>query len=126
MNHPQDELYTVAVTKEVAALIEALKAPERWQSEPALTADDVQVLRELMQTPLMRKVDVIMYNLAQQQMQRAAFGGTPDLVAAVKFAAGFKAGWEAMKTLTVLRVAETPESNEPEQEAGSLRHLTSD
>lgn len=50
MNHPQDELYIVAVTKEVSALIEALKTPECWQSEPALTADDVQVLRELMHT----------------------------------------------------------------------------
>jgi hypothetical protein len=79
-----------------------------------LTPQDVKELAHLLETPLMRKLDVIMYNHGQQMMERAALGPTGDVLAAVKFAAGYKANWAAFKSLSVIDVTDNVETEEAE------------
>jgi hypothetical protein len=65
-----------------------------------------------------------MYNQSLQQMTQAAYSQNSDTLAFIKFAAGYKAGWEAFKTLSVIPLTETRESErDGDTGADDLEHL---
>jgi len=107
----------------LAALIEAIEAPKTWQPNPSLTPADIEQLKTVLATPVMQKMDIVMHNMAVEQMRKACFGPTADMVALMKFAAGYKASWETFKQFTALTVAPLGESENPETRAGELEHL---
>jgi hypothetical protein len=100
-------------TAEEDALIAALRAPDRWQPDPAITPSEARQWGELLQTPLMLKIDVAMVNMAQQQAQ-AATQSTPDrIIYAAGVAWGYRAAWQVAKSISTMTGAEAgkPETN---------------
>lgn len=117
------EWVTKYVPPALVPMIDALQEPQRWQPEIPLNEQDVADWKKFLSTDLGRKLDVIMYNLAQQQLHRAAFGPNADVQMLVKFYAGYKAGWEAVKTLSLLDVRQNVESEQAGQGTANLDHL---
>jgi hypothetical protein len=98
------------IPADMVPIIAALRMPARWQPPEPLTKSDQAELRAMLASPLMRKLDVIMYNAGQQQMRDAAFAPPADMVAQGKFAAGFVAGWQRFKSFSVITLTETGEA----------------
>jgi hypothetical protein len=103
---------------DIEFVVRALQLPEKWQPMEALTAQDIAELKALLKSPLMQKLDVCMYNMAQQQMRTAVFAPTAEVLTEAKFAAGFKASWERFKSISVLTLTQTGES-ETNEETGA-------
>lgn len=112
-------------TAEEDALIAALRAPDRWQPDPVITPSEAKQWGELLQTPLMLKIDVAMVNMAQQQAQ-AATQTTPDRITyAAGVAWGYRAAWQVAKSISTMTGAEAgkPETDSDTALPG-LDHLS--
>jgi hypothetical protein len=108
------KLVPAQLPPDIQFVVDALARPEKWQPMEPLTEADIAELKALLRSPLMQKLDVCMYNMAQQQMRTAAFAPTAEVLTEAKFAAGFKASWERFKSLSVLTLTKTGESETTE------------
>jgi|GEM_PF-2616053 len=128
----QLELYTLTATikrhnqqsNEEAKLLAVLRAPDRWQPADEFTGADAKDWAALLTTPLLRKLDVTMVNMAQQQAQQAIHLPSADTVRAAGYAAGFRAAWVLAKSLSTLTGTDAgkPETKPDTAELG-LEHL---
>ena len=113
-----------ALTEAEAALLAALRAPDRWQPDQPLTATDVQDWAALLRTPLLVKLDVAMTNMAQQQAQTAIHESPANVARAAGYAAGFRGAWQLAKSLSTLAGAPTSTTEtDATTDAPGLAHL---
>lgn len=107
-----------------AALLAALRAPDRWQPDEPITELEAKEWGALLRSPLLRKIDLAMVNMAQQQAQQAIHAPTADTIRAAGYAAGFRGAWQLAKSLSTLAGADTgkPETTPPTDDVG-LDHL---
>lgn len=82
------------------ALLDSLAEPHRWAPTEDFTHGEKQSWGVFLRGPFGRKLDLAMYNWAQQQAQRAMTAPTSDLARWVGFAHGARAGWEMAKTIS--------------------------
>lgn len=97
---------------EVAFMHAELSKPESWRPMAELTREDIEQLKQLLATPLIKKIDVILYNYAQQHLRDAASAPVADVAALSKFALGYRAGWERFKSFSVIDLTKTVESEQ--------------
>jgi hypothetical protein len=102
-----------------------LDAPDRWQPDEPLTTGDVADWAALLTTPLLRKIDLAMINMAQAEAQRAIHEPAAEAVRAAGYAAGYRAAWAIAKSLSTLPGAPTgkPETT-PATDGPDLAHLS--
>lgn len=114
----------VPATAEESRLIAALRAPDRWQPDEPITELEAKEWGALLRSPLLRKIDLAMVNMAQQQAQQAIHAPTHDTLRAAGYAAGFRGAWQLAKSLSTLAGADTgkPETTPPTDNVG-LDHL---
>ena len=114
----------VPATAEESRLIAALRAPDRWQPDEPITELEAKEWGALLRSPLLRKIDLAMVNMAQQQAQQAIHAPTADTIRAAGYAAGFRGAWQLAKSLSTLAGADTgkPETTPPTDDVG-LDHL---
>jgi hypothetical protein len=103
-------LAPAALSPDMQFVVDQLSKPQVWQPAAPFTKSEQAELRALLASPLMRKLDVIMYNAAQQQMRDAVFAPPAEMVAQGKFAAGFVAAWQRFKSFSVIALTETGEA----------------
>lgn len=111
-------------TQAETTVVAALRAPDRWQPDEPITELEAKEWGALLRSPLLRKIDVAMVNMAQQQAQQAIHAPSADALRAAGYAAGFRGSWQLAKSLSTLAGthAGTSETTPPTDDAG-LEHL---
>jgi hypothetical protein len=87
------------------AVLEGLRARERWAPNGEWSAEEVAAWGAFLKGSLGGKIDVAAYNMGQQALRDAAFARPEEVLARAKFAAGMKAGWEMLKGISLMRMA---------------------
>ena len=112
------------LTTEEARIIDALRAPDRWQPDEPLTKAEAEAWGANLQSPIGLKIDVAMINLAQQQAQMAVHATTADVARMAGYAAGFRAAWVLAKALSTMAGTDAGKSeNDATTGAAGLDHL---
>lgn len=105
-------------------LVQALRAPDRWQPIERITPQEAEAWGAALKSPLLGKLDVAMSNMCQQKAQEACHAESKDIVRLAGYAAGFRGAWAFVKSLSTLTGAPAGESEPGADTAGSeLDHL---
>jgi hypothetical protein len=92
-------------------VIERLREREQWRPGGEWTREEIAAGGAFLAGGLGRKLDVAAYNMGQQALRDAAFARPEEVLARVKFAAGMKAGWETLKGISLMRVADDAQTD---------------
>lgn len=82
------------------AILSALECPVRWDPFCMLTPEEAKQWAELLNQPLLRKIDLSMMNLVCDQAQLALRAPSEETLKLAGHASGVRAGWEMAKALS--------------------------
>lgn len=111
------------LTFDELVLIEALRAPDRWQPDDPLTPEETEAFGALLRQPTFLKVDTAMVNMQQQLAQHAVHVASPEIVRYAGYAAGFRGAWLFAKNLSIASAQSGKTEDAAGTDAGGLDHL---
>lgn len=104
-------------------IVEALRAPQRFMPDVALTADEAKSWGAMMTGPLGVKIDTAVLNFCQQQAAAAVAAPADQLAHSAGVARGCLIGWQLAKTLSVLSNTDVgTHETDPDTARAGLEH----